>query len=495
VAGVTPEVPTQPRRDETDVLDTGAAGGLVIRGAALRILGYLLGTLFAVASAILLTRHLGVTRFGQYTTIISVVTVSGALTDLGMTGLATREYAVRQGLDREHLMRHVLGLRVFISSLAVLMATAFAIAAGYDATRIIGAAVAGIGLGLVSVQSTVAVPLLTTLRLGQTTALELLRQVIWVGLLVILVASGAGILPLLAATVPAGAVMLVVTARLARKQMTIRPTIKPSAWGSLLRDTLTFSLATGVGAMYVFTTQILTSLATNGVQNGLFAASFRVFIVAAGGAGLLVSAAFPLLARAARDDHERLRYAVQGLFEAMLILGVAAAIAAVTGAKPIIEVIAGPHYAGAARPLRIEGAALVASFLLPAWGIALVSLHRHRALALSNVVALGATAPLTLILAKADGATGAAIATVCGEWILCASYVVALTRGESALALNTTVAIKVLAAAVPAFAVMLLGLPDVAQLAVALALYLCLILLLKAVPRELFQLIPGWSRT
>ncbi len=482
--------PVQSPRPEVDVLDTAAAGGLVIKGAVLRVLGYVAGTIFAVGSAIVLTRHLGVTRFGQYTTIISVVTVTGALTDLGMTSLATREYAVRQGLDREHLMRDVLGLRILITSVSIVLATGFAVSAGYDGARIVGTAVAGIGLGLVSVQSTVAVPLFTMLRLGQTTALELLRQAIWVGLLVLLALLGAGILPLLAATIPAGLVMLAATAALTRRHMPIRPALRPAMWATLLRDTLTFSLATGVGAMYVFTTQILTSLTATGVQNGLFAASFRVFIVAASIASLVVSAAFPVLARAARDDRERLRYAVQGMFEVVLILGVAAALGAVAGAAPIIEVIAGPHFARAAAPLRIEGAALLASFILPALGMALISLHRHRALAVANLVALTITATLTLILAKSHGATGAAVATVCGEWILCGCYLLALTRGAESLRLDATVALRVAVAAVPAFAVMLLGLPAVAQLAAALVVYGALIVLVKAIPSELYALLP-----
>jgi O-antigen/teichoic acid export membrane protein len=482
--------PVQSRPPEIDVLDTAEAGGLVIKGAVLRVLGYAAGTVFAVGSAVVLTRHLGVTRFGQYTTIISVVTVTGALTDLGMTSLATREYAIREGLDREHLMRDVLGLRILITVTSIVLATAFAIAAGYDLERIAGTLVAGVGLGLVSLQATVAVPLFTRLRLGQTTALELLRQAIWVGLLVLLALLGAGILPLLAATVPAGLVMLAATVVLTRRHMPIRPAIRPQTWIILLRDTLTFSLATGVGAMYVFTTQILTSLTASGVQNGLFAASFRVFIVAASIAGLVVSAAFPVLARAARDDRERLRYAVQGMFEVVVILGTAAAIAAVTGAGPIIEVVAGPRFAGAAAPLRIEGAALLASFILPALGLALISLHRHRALAIANLLALSITAALTLVLARTHGATGAAVATVCGEWVLCGAYMLALTRGRSPLRLDATVALRVAAAAIPAFAVMLLKLPAVAQLVVALVVYAALIVLFRAVPNELYAFLP-----
>jgi O-antigen/teichoic acid export membrane protein len=490
VAQVSDYPPVKSSRSEVDVLDTAAAGGLVIRGTVLRMVGYVLGTLFAVLAAVLLTRHLGVTRFGQYTTIISVVTVTGALTDLGMTSLATREYAVREGEDREHLMRDVLGLRIVISSIAVVLATAFAVAAGYDSTLILGTAIAAVGLGLVSIQSTIAVPLFTMLRLGQTTALELLRQTVWVGLLIILVLLGAGILPLLAATVPAGLAMVIATVVITRRHVPMKPAVRPNVWVRLMGDTIVFSLATSVGAIYIFTTQIVTSLVTNGHQNGLFAASFRVFIVAASIAGLIVSAAFPVLARAARDDRERLRYAVQGLFEVVLILGVAAAVTVVAGAKPIIAVIAGPHYAGAAEPLRIEGAALVASFLLPAWGIALISLRRHRALVIANLLALASTAAFTLVLARSHGAVGAAIATVCGEWIICGAYLLALTRGTSKMRLNWAIVIKVAAAAIPAFAVLALGLPAVTQLVVSLVVYGGVIVLVGAIPRELYQLLP-----
>jgi len=478
-------------RAQGDVLDTAAAGGLVVRGAILRVSGYAAGTVLALASAVLLTRHLGVTLFGQYTTVISVVTVATTLTDLGMTGLATREFATRVGLDRENLMRDVLGLRTAISVVAVGLATAFALTAGYNSERIIGTALAGIGLALGSLQGTVAVPLFAMLRLGRTTGLELLRTAVWVGLLAILVFLNAGLLPLLAATVPAGLVVLTATALMTRDHMPIRPAVRPLAWVRLLRDTVTFSLATSVGAMYVFTTQIITSLATTGEQNGLFAASFRVFVVAASVASLAVSVAFPVLARAARDDHERLRFAVQRLFEVMLIFGVATALGVVAGAKPIIEVVGGSAYAGAVGPLRIDAAAFIASFLLPVWGIALVSLHRHRALALANLIALSTTAGLTVVLASSHGATGAAVATAGGEWIICIAYVVALTHGERRLSVHPAIAAKVAMAAVPGLAVMLLPLPAVAQLILALVVYAAGVLLLKAFPRELTELLPS----
>jgi O-antigen/teichoic acid export membrane protein len=486
--GADPQVETV--RPPADVLDTPAAGGLVIRGAVFRVMGYVAGAALATISIGLLTRYLGVARFGQYTTVISVVTVTSALTDLGMSGLATREYAVLSGADRDHFMRNLIGLRIAISLVAVVSSTGFAIAAGYDTALVLGTALASLGIALGSLQGTFAAPLTATLRLGQTSALELLRQAVLVALTAILIVLGAGLLPLLAALVPAALVVLAATALLARRHIPIRPSLKPSGWVSLIRTTVAFSLATGVGTMYVFTTQILTSLATTGEQNGLFAAAFRVFVVVASIAGLVVVAAFPVLARAARDDHERLAYAVQRLFEVVVILGVAAAVGVITGAKPIIAVIAGPHYAAAAGVLRIDGAALVASFLLATFGLALISLHRHRALILTNLLALSITATLTLALASTFGARGGAVATVCGEWVLSLAYMFALSRGPDGLRPKPAVVVKVAIAAIPAFSVMLLGLPDVAQLLVATLLYTCGIIVLKAVPRELYALLP-----
>jgi O-antigen/teichoic acid export membrane protein len=479
---------------QTDVLDTPAAGGLVIRGATFRVMGYVAGTALATISIALLTRYLGLTRFGQYTTVISVVTVSSALTDLGMSGLATREYAVLSGAARDHFMRNLLGLRIAISLLAVILATGFAVAAGYETELVLGTALASLGIALGSLQTTVAAPLTATLRLGQTSALELLRQAVLVGLTALLIALGAGVLPLLAALVPAALVVLATTAFLAHKHMPVRPALRPAGWVALIRTTVAFSLATGVGTMYVFTTQILTSLATTGDQNGLFAAAFRVFIVVASIAGLVVVAAFPVLARAARDDQERLAYAVQRLFEVVLILGVAAAIGVITGAKPIIAIVAGPHYAAAAGVLRIDGGALVASFLLATYGLALISLHRHKALIFANLLALSITAVATLSLASTNGARGGAIATVCGEWVLCLAYAFALSREPNGLRPHLAIVAKVAVAMVPAFAVMLLGLPDVLQLLVAMFIYACGVLGFKAVPRELYALLPNLTR-
>ncbi len=68
-----------------DVLDSADAGGRIVRGGAVRFGTYVLMVALSVLSAALLTRHLGVVRFGEYTTVLSLVGVISAITDAGMS--------------------------------------------------------------------------------------------------------------------------------------------------------------------------------------------------------------------------------------------------------------------------------------------------------------------------------------------------------------------------------------------------------------------------
>jgi O-antigen/teichoic acid export membrane protein len=206
---------------------------------------------------------------------------------------------------------------------------------------------------------------------------------------------------------------------------------------------------------------------------------------------LLISSAFPLLARAARDDQARLGYALQRLFEVSLIAGALFALATSVGAPVAVDIIGGSGYHPAAAALRIQGGAMLFSFLLATWGFALISLHRHRALLAANALAFAVSAAVTLALAPSHGAKGAAIATLAGEGVLAAAYLVALVRARPDLRPDLRVVPKVVVAAGAAIAVAVVsGLPALPATLVAGVVYAAAILALRAVPDELIELIP-----
>jgi O-antigen/teichoic acid export membrane protein len=478
--------------DETsDVLDSTEAGGRIVRGGVLRFGAYVAIVALSVISAALLTRHLGVERFGEYTTVLSLVGVLAAITDAGMSTIGTREFAVREGAERDALMRDLLGLRMMLTTVGLLLVLGFALAAGYETALLLGAVLASLGTIALVVQHTHTIPISAALRLGTLSALDLARQVLTVVAIVGLVVLGAGVLPLLAVALAVNLVLIPPTAALARHQISLRMSLRPRHWLSLLRLTVSFSLATAVGTIYAYTAQILTSLVSSAHQSGLFAASFRIFIVAGAVPGLLVGGALPLLARAARDDRKRLSYALQRIFEVSLILGVAVALTTLGGAQFMIAVVAGHEYAASAGVLQIQGLALIASFVLAGWSFALLSLKRYKGLLLANLAAFLVSCSLTAVLASSDGATGAAIATLCGESVLAFGSLLVLLNGHPELRPKLGIVLKVTLATAPAVVLALLSdVPSLVRTVLALAVYGLLIVITRAVPAEVVELLP-----
>jgi O-antigen/teichoic acid export membrane protein len=446
----------------------------------------------SVVMSAVLTRHLGVIRFGLYTTVMSVVAVVAAVTDAGMSNIGTREYAVLRGPERDELMRNLFGLRVVLTLGGVILTTGFALAAGYEQALVLGAVTASLATVPLVIQHTLSIPLQTGLRLGMVAALELARQALWVGGIVVLAALGAGLFTLLSVPLLVNLILIAPTVRLVRGQVSLRATFDPRAWPPLLRTTVIYSLATAVGTVYAYTAQILTSLVTNHHQSGLFAVPFRVFIVCVTVPALLAAATLPVLARAAGTNTDRFAYAVQRMFHISLLGGLGAALVLSAGAGFIVKVIAGPAYAGSVPVLAIQAFGLVGSFLAAGWSFALLSLRRHRDLLVTNAAALVVSIGLTLVLAHSDGARGAAIATVCGEATLALGAGISLAWRRPRFRPDPGIVAKAIFAAAVAGVVSLVPtMPSLVRAIVAAVVYAVLLLVMRALPSELRELLPS----
>jgi O-antigen/teichoic acid export membrane protein len=473
---------------EDDVLGTARAGNLVIRGSAQRVVGYGVGTLAAVVSTAILIRQLGVQDTGRYNTVVALLAIVGGLVDAGMTNIGLREWARRTGTERARIMRDLLGVRLAITITGVVIAVGVAAAAGYTAAMIAGTALGGIGLILLIVANTLQIPLGAELQLGAVAAVDVLRNVLTAILIAGLAVAGAGLVTLLAVPLPVGIVLVAVTAFLVRGRMPRRPAAALEGWRVLLADALPYAVATAVGFIYVYLTVILLGFVASDYEVGIFSAAFRVFIVLAGVAGLVQQSAFPVLARAAGNDHDRLRYAVQRLLDGSLVLGGVIALATCVGAPIAIDAMAGSRFGASVDVLRVQGAALVMTFVAALTGFSLLSLHRYRAVLVVNALALVTSILFVLVLGSTHGAAGAAWANLGGETVLGVAGLIALARGDDGVRLHYGSALRV-APALGGGVVAAVLVPGGAVLETVAAVVVCAIVMLvtRAVPEEILQ--------
>jgi O-antigen/teichoic acid export membrane protein len=470
------------------VLDSSAAGGVAIRGSALRVAGFLLGMILSIGSAAVLFRHLGVVATGQYVTVVSLIAIAQGATDFGISALALRELAVRDAAGRAALMRSLLGLRLVLTSAGVVAATAFAVVAGYQQELVIGTVLAGIGLVIQNQQGTLSVSLMSELRLGWVTLMELLRQVATVAFIIGLVAAGATLVPLLAVPIGAGVIVLGATVVLVRGHVPMRPSFNLPEWRRLFRDTLPFLAATAVVALYLRISMILVSLVATAEVAGFFGASFRVMEVLILVPGIAVSAVFPIFARAAEEDRARLAYAVHRTFQTAVAFGVWLAACIAVGAPFAIEVVAGESFEDAVPILRLQSPALAASFVAQALIFALLSLRQHTALLIVSCASLVIAAVLTLVLTPPHGGEGAAVAVVVGETACAVALAVAFDRAMPGRHLPLGVVPKAaLAALAGVGAAVALDAHPVPEVILVTVIYFGVMLLVRGVPQELLD--------
>ena len=331
-------------------------------------------------------------------------------------------------------MANLTGLRIVVGLLGLVIATGFSWLAGYDATMVAGTAIAALGLLMAVLQVSLTVRAAVRAAPGGLQPAGAPapgrdgRGDHRAG------RGGGRACAVLRGADGRSAPALAVTLPIARGTMPLLPALKGGMWGRLVREALPVTAASAVGILYYRVAQILMSLVSTPTQTGYFGASFRVVVeVLVAVPGLLVTAAFPILARSAKTDRARLAYALQRMFDVGLLLGPLTAIVVAFGAEPGIRLIAGSASAPSADVLRIQGLALAATFLVATWGFALLSLRAHREIIGANALAFALATGLVLALAPAHGARGAAVAMSVTEVVLAAAYGVLLMRSRPEL--------------------------------------------------------------
>jgi O-antigen/teichoic acid export membrane protein len=467
-------------------LDSAEAGAAATRGGFLRVGSYVLNTALGALGGAFLYRHLGTKDTGTYVTAVTVAGIVAALSDLGLTALGLRELSTRDTAGRARLMRSLLGLRVVLILSGTALSLLFAVLVGYKGLLVAGIALAGASLLPAGYSGTLALSLVSRLRFGLIAATETARQAVTTALTIALVAFGAGTLAFIGMPIPVGILLLMIIAWLVPREVPLLPRVDRAEWGALAREVLPFALAGIIAVIYFRLSVVVVSLTASATQISYFGLSFRILEMLILIPGIMVTGAFPIFARSALHDHERLAYGVSRVFMVSMIVGIWFTLALAIGAPIAIKVIGGSAFSKAASVLRIQAFGLGGSFVSSLWGMVMISLRLYRQLVLVSVASLVGGIVLVTLLASAHGADGAALGTTITEVAAAAFIPIVIARSHPSVVPSVRQVPRVaFAAGLAALVLLIPGLPVIAQAALATVVYATAIFALRVVPEEL----------
>jgi len=478
-----------------DILTSAEAGGNVIRGSAIRVAGNTAGVVVGLGTAALLLRHLGVAESGRYLTVMSLLAIASSITDSGLNITGSRSLALRNSDDRSKLLANLVTQRLLITPVVLLPFVLFAVLAGYPQRMVVGTLLAGTGLFIVSVIDAVLLRLTVELRNIGLAFIDFLKYVVLFVGVALLVALDAHLTPFFAVQIVIGLVAAIATALIVGPDAFLRPRFDLSEQSSLLRNALPVATAFVLGQVYFRIVIVLMSLISSARQTGYFGGSLRAMESLVNIPILVASVALPMLAMAARNDHARLRYAIEGLSEGAVVAGVLVIIVTARAAEPVMALIGGPSFRPSGGVLRIQVVALLFIALYQIWTVSLVALGRQRDLILTNVVALVGVVIFVFLLVPPFGARGGAMASVLGDMLLASLmyWRLHLSVGRTRLRFGFLGRV-VVAAALAGIVLVIPDIPDLAAAALAGIVFLGVGQAIGMLPDELWAALGryGW---
>ena len=332
----------------------GAAGRTSARRAAgdvlLQVGARGLNALLGVAVTIALVRGLGATGFGDWSTLLSILTIVGYLGSLGLNDVALRYAALEPERERVWISA-VVSLQLIISVPVTMITMAVGVGLVSGSSQL--AAVLLACTCLFTALGSVRVVFQLRVRNSWTAGFELLNGVLWAIAVLSIAAVGGGIVAFAIAFFATTAVVNLVQFALARRQIQFGITGERSAIRELVVVGVPFAIASLLYLAYTQVDQVLVFEIAGAHSAGLYGAANRMLDRALVIPASILATLFPMIAGAFRDDIARMRNLVQTAAEVLLTATVPFVCLVAVIARPLMILLFGEQFADAGPALTI----------------------------------------------------------------------------------------------------------------------------------------------
>jgi O-antigen/teichoic acid export membrane protein len=337
-----------PRRATIDVL--------------VQIVGQVLNLALGVFVTLTIIRSLGTTRYGEWATIFSVSTLLGYFASLGLSGVAVRYAAAEPEREADWVGGYVtlsaaLTVPVVIAYVAVMQLI--------STTQEMRIASLILALAYFSgVLSTFATIFRMRIRNDINIAFVSANSVLWAAAVIVIAANKGGMVAFAVGFLLVAVIIQGSQAWLAMRTAPVRIRGGRAMWRPIMRVGWAVGAGTLLTVMYARIDQVLVfELAPHRSEAGLYGAIYRILDTAGFVPAAVMTTLFPIISAAHPVNPARVKQLVQIAIDYLAMLSLPTLAFAIAASEPLVELLFGPGFAGAAKGLPIlMGAYVVICF-------------------------------------------------------------------------------------------------------------------------------------
>jgi O-antigen/teichoic acid export membrane protein len=263
----------------------------------------------------------------------------------------------------------------------------------------------------------------------------------------------------------------------------LRPQFDLMFWKRALRESLPLGLAFMLLQVYYLTDTIVLGLLRGAVSVGLYSAAYKTaaFVLAVG--GLFFETIFPVIARYHEHARERLPWLLNSVLRVTLLLSIPMAVGGTVLSRPILTGLYGREYGAATIAFRLLIWAVAIELLGLNWGYALMACDRTNGYLKAVGLGAGLSVILNVALVPKLGLMGAGLARLASSALISLGLCLQFRRVSRVHALRYFLK-PLLASALMAAAMLLLGHSWILQLALGIVVYSGTILAIGPAERD-----------
>lgn len=377
------------------------------------LLGRVTGYAIALASSILVARALGVEQLGQYAYVMGLAALFGLLPNLGISTVVTRAVA-RNPRSADGIAAAAVRLQAILAVLAAAVIVGFGAILPEQPVPLAFVVLAAVQLAL----GTISWPYLAVLggraQYGRVALVELLMGMASLLLLAVVAGAGGGVAEFLSVHVAVAGAAIAVARWMAAPFLSASDARSPTMTG-ILREGLPFSAITIMQSCYARLDIVLLGQLSSPSAVGLYSVAYKPITVMVNIGATASGTLFPFIVQAEGEEREARLGRVARVFA---VVAPAIALAFSGLSRPLIEVLYGPSYAGAAPLLAVLAWSAAAYWLYAPVSIALQArgFERWWLAVLAGGLALNAAGNVLAI--PRWGPMGAAVTMLMSETVL-----------------------------------------------------------------------------
>ncbi|MEK7557696.1 MAG: flippase [Patescibacteria group bacterium] len=325
----------------------------IAHNTIIQIIGKGIATFLGLITIAIMTRQLGQSGFGQYTTIITFLSFFGVIADLGLT-LVTVQMISDPKIDQNKILSNLFSLRLISAIIFLGLAPLIVLFSPYDPLIKIGVIIASLSFFFTALNQILVGIFQKHLQMIVVSLAEVISRLVLLIGVILAVYFNYGLTGIMIATVISSVISFIIHYYSSRRYAKIKLEIDINVWLLIFQKSWPLAVTITFNLIYLRADTLILSLLKTQAEVGVYGAAYKVIDILTTLPFMFAGIILPILAASwIAKDIKRFKNILQKSFDISIIVAIPMLLGTQLIAKPLIILIAGPDFALSGEILKI----------------------------------------------------------------------------------------------------------------------------------------------